>query len=527
MQIAGNYSLLEFPKKDEKLNEREITVRDTLRVIAKIAAIRGLPRFIAQISLREEVKYKDLYSRSRIFILWVAVKESDKFWGTIRSLRISQFKIGEFPKSTIRAPFFPWDKKELEVWQQKTYYVIPNYSKYNLIELNLETKGQQNSFLIELGNHSPKLFFKILSELNPSEDEANILLRKIPVVANFFSSYKKLKCAIDPHADLTIDEVFINSKPIRKINNAEIWHAIHIVKDGNWVLKDITEHPKQKFVAGHSHFASKNTEEVILATPRGEVLKITKGFLLTKRCDENWYHFLIDLLPQVVFLKNLPSKTKIIARDDLPDTAKAILKYLQLDIIFVGMTSKIIVKSLYYIPHRSSVFDSPVRVGHHSRVLFPEQALLKLRDRLKNYETKDVQLVGHPAIFILRTGMFRNCKNMPEVEQVLTKEGFRRIKINKLYLKNQFTLFRDADSIVLSGGAIVANMIFMKELTSMVVLGSWRSASLGIWSRLGLVFGVRVDEVKGVPTSFSLNYSRRLHSDYFIPGVLLRHYLKR
>ena len=94
-------------------------------------------------------------------------------------------------------------------------------------------------------------------------------------------------------------------------------------------------------------------------------------------------------------------------------------------------------------------------------------------------------------------------------------------------MKNQFTLFRASDSIVLSGGAIAANMIFMKELSSMIVLGSWRSASLGIWSRLGLVFGVRVDEIKGIPISFSLNYSRRLHSDYYIPRVLLRHYLKK
>ena len=526
-EVTGTYSLLEFPKAVEKTNSRDVTARETLNVIKKILAIRGLPRFVAQISLREEDRYKNLYARSRIFILWVLVINHKKLLQTVRLIKISQFNIGDVPKRCIRAPFFPWNETKLEVWQSKSYYVIPNHFKYQLIDLKLEVNNNQTSLLKEINKHSPKLFWKVLSEIDSSEIDAVNFLKRIPIIANYLSSYKKLKCAFDVNSHLTIDQAFAISKPIRKMSNAEIWHAIYIIKDGNWIIKDITEHPKQKFVAGHSHFASKNTEEVILAIPRGEIVKIESGFLLTKRCDENWYHFLLDLLPQIVFLRNLPPKTKIIVRDDLPETAKAVLKYLQLETIFVSVTSRISVKNLYYIPHRSSIFDSPVRAGNFPRVLFPEQALLKLRDRLKNFESNDVQLVGHPAIFILRTGMYRNCKNLPEVEKVLTKEGFRRIKINKLYLKNQFTLFRAADSIVLSGGAIVANMIFMKELTSIVVLGSWRSASLGIWSRLGLVFGVRVDEIKGIPTSFSLNYSRRLHSDYFVPKVLLRHYLKR
>ena len=280
-------------------------------------------------------------------------------------------------------------------------------------------------------------------------------------------------------------------------------------------------------MAGHSHFASKNTEEVILAIPPGKTVNIESGFLLTKRCDENWYHFLLDLLPQVVFLKSIPSRTKIIVRDDLPETAKAILKFLQLNTIFISANSKVFVKTLHYIPHRSSIFDSPVRIGNHPRVLFSEKSILKLRDRLKNFESENTKAGGRGNFFVVREGKYRNCVNLNDVKQVLMIQGFRKFRSDKKYLKNQFKLFRTSDTIVLSGGAMAANMIFMKENTSVLVLGSWRSASLRLWSNLGLILGVKVLEVKGIPTNFSLNYSRRLHSNYFVPKAMLRYYLKR
>ena len=80
---------------------------------------------------------------------------------------------------------------------------------------------------------------------------------------------------------------------------------------------------------------------------------------------------------------------------------------------------------------------------------------------------------------------------------------------------------------MVSGGAIAANMIFMRKNSSMVILGSWRSASLGIWSKLGSILGLKIIEVYGIPTSFTTDRSKNLHSDYFVPKVLLRYYLKK
>ena len=527
-KITGSYTLIKFPRTDKTFSSTNATARETFHIIVKIIMIRGLPRFIARLSLHSESKFENLMSASKMLLIWTLIKERKKFLKTIRSIKLVEFDIRDIPKRLIKAPFFPLDRESLQVWSQKEFYLIPDYSNYSLIDLRLNNTDKKY-LLTKMNKNSSQLLWKFLNESFLNESEIIKLKAKTPIIGNYITDFAKLRFLVDGNAHLTIDQVFTDSKPIRKINNAEIWHAIYIIQKENWIIKDITEHPKQKFVAGHKHLVLRNTEEVAIKVPSGESLAIESGFLLTQRCDDNWYHFLIDLLPQVVFLKNLPPEAKVIVRNNLPDTAKAILKYLDLNTIFVDINSKIYVKNLYYIPHRSSIFDSPVRVGNYPRMLLPEQAILKLRDKLNDFHLNNKHEVGDSfsKVFISRTGEYRNCINLAQVEHLLSNQGFRKFEINNQYLKNQFTLFRNSDSIVLSGGAIAANIIFMRKNTYMVVLGSWRSSSLGIWSKLGSILGVKVKEIKGIPISFSMNYSRRLHANYFVPRVLLMHYLKK
>ena len=528
-KITGSYSLIEFPGIGDKPNSGKITIIETLQMIPKIIKIRGLTRYILQVSLRNKNNSTKMNSKSRILVCWDIFVNYKLVLETMRSIKMINFNIEDLPKKFIIAPNFPWEQEQITIWSQEKYCVIPSRFQFKLINLRLESNDSKKYLIIKLCNHSPKIFWRILNELTKSLtlSNYNYLFKKKNIISVFLSIYKKLNYVVVSNSHLTVDEVSKKSNPIKKIHNAEIWHSIYIIKDGNWIIRDITEHPKQQFVAGHSHFASRNSKEVELLVPKEKLFTIESGFLLTKRCETNWYHFLFDLLPQTLLLKKLSVKTKIIVRDDLPDTAKAILKYLHLNTIFVSVNSRIYVKNLYYIPHRSSVFDTQVRVGDHPRVLFSEKAILKLRASLNKFEPNNEKFSINSKIFIPRIGRYRNCKNLDKVEQELSKQGFRKFSINNYYLRNQFAIFRNSNLIVVSGGAIAANMIFMKKNTSMVILGSWRSASLGIWGTLGRILGVKTTEVNGIPTRFTTDRSKNLHSDYIVPKVLLRYYLKK
>ncbi len=445
----------------------------------------------------------------------------------IEKFEIQKIGFDNIPQSRIQAPYFPWNQAKAKKWSKKEFFIIPNYKKMHVIKVKLQSRNGKKFLLTQVNKYSPKIFWKLLSELDQTPTSLDNLRIRFPVLHDFYSRYKKLDVIFDINAHLTIDEVFENPEPIRKIKNAEIWHAVHIVKDNAWIIRDITEHPKQKFVAGHSQFVNKTNEEAILTFPSGGVQQLESGFLLTKRCDENWYHFIFDLLPQVVFMNRIPRNSKIIVRGDLPHTAKLILKHLGLDTMFISSDSRILVKNLYYIPHRSSIFDTPVRSGSFPRIKFPEQAILELRDKLGELVFTIKNPFNPTDIFVQRLGAYRNCRNVAALEGLLINQGFKKIDVNKKYYANQFALFQNSNSAVISGGALVANMIFMRKQTTMIVLGSWRSARLGIWRELGHILGVTVKETKGIPTNFARNYSQRLHSDYFVPKLLLKRYLKR
>jgi hypothetical protein len=454
--ITGSYSLIELPGSGEKLNSGKLTVIETLQMITKIIKFRGLPRYIVQLSLRKKNIFINLNSNSRMLVLWNILVNHKLLLKTIRSIKILNFKVEDLPKKFIIAPYFPWEQEQFAIWSQEKHCIIPSPHQLRLLNLRLESNNSKNYLITKLCNHSPKIFWEILSEASKSLPLPNDLFKKKNIISFFTEGYKKLNYVVVSDSHLTLDQVSKNSNPIRKIHDAEIWHSIYIVKDGNWIIKDITEHPKQKFVSGHSHFTSRSSKEVEILVPKEKLFRIESGFLLTKRCDTNWYHFLLDLLPQTLFLRKLPLKTKIIVRDDLPDTAKAIPNYLRLNTIFVSVNSRIYVKNLYYIPHRSSVFDTPVRAGDYPRVLFSEKAILKLRVSLNKFEPNKKKFVDNSKIFIPRIGRYRNCKNLDKVEQELREQGFRKFSINKHYLKNQFALFRNSNSIVVKRLILIA-----------------------------------------------------------------------
>ena len=68
----------------------------------------------------------------------------------------------------------------------------------------------------------------------------------------------------------------------------------------------------------------------------------------------------------------------------------------------------------------------------------------------------------------------------------------------------------------------MANIIFMPEGSTVVVLRSWRNSDLGLWVKLADAMNVNCIEVTGVPTYFGPGKLRRMHSDFYISPRKLR-----
>jgi hypothetical protein len=88
-------------------------------------------------------------------------------------------------------------------------------------------------------------------------------------------------------------------------------------------------------------------------------------------------------------------------------------------------------------------------------------------------------------------------------------------------------VFHDAKFVVASGGAVLANIIFMKPGTKVLVLRSWRGKKIKLWEDLSKSVNLKYFEVKGFPTYWGFSFLRSLHSDYYISPKKLRRILSK
>jgi len=366
-----------------------------------------------------------------------------------------------------------------------------------------------------------EFFLGIVHKYEIYEDMKIYLKRYFPAVLDELNSVSKFTFQINPFASQNLDirSASSNQPIFESLKNVEIWHQRFIIKDSTWSVIDITTHPALKFVAGQWQFfwkQAKNNKFVFLRNPRGKKLDLQRAIFLSGRCDDNWFHFLIDTLPRIQFFANLPKGIPVLIRSDIPDTAKEVLrKVTKRPIIEITPDSKIKVQQLYFVAARSSVFDSrPLNFG--SPIEFPFTTLKNLRDVILSERNLELLPKSSSVFYFERDAKYRNMLNSKAIRGTISKFGIPIQVADSKFLRNQVEYFYDADLVISPGGAVLANILFMRPGSKVLVLRSWRNRHLNLWEKLSIGLEVRYLEITGVPVYFGLNSGRRMHTDYWI-----------
>jgi len=122
-------------------------------------------------------------------------------------------------------------------------------------------------------------------------------------------------------------------------------------------------------------------------------------------------------------------------------------------------------------------------------------------------------------VFLRRNSGLRNIANAHEVEQCFTEHGFTIIEPEKLSFLEQVAVMRHADVVAGATGAAMANFIFCKPGTQIIVLlgqhkampyGYWRGLAASAQCNLTYIFG----RINGTFNSF--------HSDYTVSSSAIQ-----
>lgn len=517
--------LIYIPKNSTASVKGFVTFLSLLFVIVRV---RGLTRWLCQRSFR--IVDSDFYQISRLRLLYFLIANFDQFWAMIfQNLRydyVSSADLKLIPFST-----YTHRDTNFKVVQNQEYELeldLKNKIKYPRLKLQ--------PYLSQIILWDSRIAQKLLNEIPNVEqiESYSHLIKSFPDFKRQLTTRHPLNVNFHQYCDLTFDQRYENSD-LRKpdfIEDVQILAQRFIIKDNRWIVIDITCNPGQFFVAGQWQFVEKlrkDSHQVYLNSPdsRRRIVELEKAIFLIGRADENWFHFLLDTLPRYLFLQKLDKTIPLLVRDDLPRTTlEFVTKMTSHPIELVNVKDSVKVGKLYFYASRSTTFDSKPTTMHKGTVFSPV-----IVAQLRKFILSKIHAPLHNNVplklYIPRISKYRRALNSFEISRFLKSRGYVKVITNKEFFAKQFSYFENAKLIVSEGGAVCANILFMRSTSSILVLRSWRNSRENLWKLLAEACQVNYHEVKGIPIYFGARKLHRQHSDYFVLMFALKKTIKR
>lgn len=206
--------------------------------------------------------------------------------------------------------------------------------------------------------------------------------------------------------------------------------------------------------------------------------KLDTGILGLQDWANNYFHWMTEILPRIVAMKHQhPSIPVVIPSNYLnyPFIVES-LELLKIDIKTFDVRQSLKINKLYAID-----------VPHVGR--FNEGLMHFFRDKFMYNVTPGY----HPQrlIYITRCkARRRRVSNEDEVFRLLENNGFEKVILEDLHVKDQIKLFQESKVVVASHGAGLTNIMFMQKEQAVVEL---KSDNNNYWCYFSLarVFGLK------------------------------------
>ena len=339
---------------------REANPFQRYKILLVVLKCRGLLRTLLYlIPLPDHEVPLDLHASKRMYILKTLFRKRAIFFNEI----ISRLKV-----------LYPTTK------DLKLAPLVTNIMQFNLIELAVHQGKKMIYFDTQNGEPPifgcanptkiPKMeaFFHKLMSWDSRSVAAFVVKKQMQDISKRYfdevyphihfgsDDFQSMQIRVLPRFDevLGFDSTVQFQSRHQIFESVQIWHQRFIISKKELLVHDSTSHPKQKFVAGQWHFV-KSFEEgenrCLIRRVLGETKHLDSGIFLSGRCDENWYHFILDTVPRILFVNDVPKDVPLLIRSDIPEHSKAVLATItDREIIEIKPNEILEVQNLYVVP---------------------------------------------------------------------------------------------------------------------------------------------------------------------------------
>jgi capsular polysaccharide biosynthesis protein len=249
-------------------------------------------------------------------------------------------------------------------------------------------------------------------------------------------------------------------------------------------------------------------------------LEFERAACFTDACAFNYAHWITEVLPRInLFCRagRFPDGPVIIDEGLHPNLMESLCTVTgtNRDIVILPRGRCARVQQLAHVSVTGYVpFQRrSTRIKNHSHGRFSPFALQSLRQSLAE-KIKTPSGLQTRRVFVKRNSGVRNIINADEIEGLLIANGYTVVEPEQLTFAQQVALFSNVDVVVGATGAAMANLIFCKPTTKIIILISChRHTSYWYWQNMAYSIGNRISYVLGKTTWSALP---DIHSDYHI-----------
>lgn len=240
--------------------------------------------------------------------------------------------------------------------------------------------------------------------------------------------------------------------------------------------------------------------------------RIEKGINFVGNFSGNYYHYIYEILVKwyLVDKMNIPPDVPVI----VDASARKIPQFAELlyifssgrDVIYVERGELRRVNELYY-PSMVNFIPPNLKKMEDLRtedVVFDLDSISYLRTHFLSCmgETGSIHQNTPKKFFISRKSTKWRQYNEDEVIKVVVSKGYEVVYPEMMTVKEQFSLFNNADEIVAASGAAISNIICCKPGTKVLVLVSVRIDG-AIFSTIAKTLGIDMRYMVGTITNYN------------------------
>lgn len=290
-----------------------------------------------------------------------------------------------------------------------------------------------------------------------------------------------------------------------------------VLTDGQFLDWDKAQNPALDFIAGNHPFvlgSSANLEFCYVKVPP-VTIRIPSGIILSSRVDSNWFHFLIETLPRLLFVEGaVDPSMPVLVSSRIPETAREALRLvtkrpiIELDpTTTTRVTNAVLPGPVIYHPDTQFLWNSTAVEAVNVEVL------LELRRRILA-EVRPVP--GNQRIYWSRPGTNRSLLNGSRVSRILKRKGYAEQDPAEMSFAQQVQSIHGSSSLVAVGGALMANFLFAAPKTKILVLVSDFGLKYKMPSTISKLAEANLEMIGGRSVGLGLtqNIVQKAHSSF-------------